>query len=496
MNDILVPSSKKHQQTMQDKRTADLVLARWSDGQKDRQAREERYLLYFTHLYVEQWLSHELPAGDRPKISLFLSADTIRQYRAKLFPGRAEIGIKVYDDTLTNEDGIDNTNAVETAKYEQHILETYEQNQMPLILHDQSEWFFVGGDSCIFAPHNPIGTVGKNADTMIFSVDPCKCTIGIHGNRKVFGMHEQTITAQEARKLPWVHLDQDINDEDVLSDIYYFDLYNYCRIINESNESAKVLPNPYINPYEVPYFWIPNNANPGSLDGNSELRHLRILDKELNFRISDYAERLRSGVLGPVFVSGAGNNKKINLDKDFINYLGDNGKAERLGLAGDGKDFLEYFNFLLDIYQKKTTITDDVVGTKNANAVSSGIALQYKFLSLQELIDEKRLVWDNALKQLNKQILYYKFGKGKYRNKPIYVNALPTDETVAATNAVKLVEAGLKARESAIDDLNPNESAQEIIKKISADQSKNPEFYKKESTNNFPNSNNTLNKKV
>lgn len=465
---------------------AELVLKRWEQGKAVRQEREARYLLYFTHLYIEQWAQKEIPAGDRPKISLFLSADTIRQYRAKLFPGRAEVGIKVYDDT-TIQDSQDTTVTENTAKYEQHILETYEDNQMPIILHDQAEWFFVGGEACIFAPHDTTGNPGKDANTQIYSINPTKCTIGIHGNRKVFGMHEQTITAQEARLLPWCKLDADIDDSDVLSDIYYFDQSNYCRIINEDKLCSKVLPNPYTKPYCVPYFWIPNNAKPGSLEGNSELRHLRILDKELNFRISDYAERIRSGVFGPVFVSGAGNNKNINLDKDYVNYLADGGKAERLGLAGDGAEYLNYFNFLLDIYQKKTTITDDVVGTKNANAVSSGIALQYKFLSLQELVDEKRLVWDNGLKQLNKQILYYKFGPGKYRNKPIYANVLPTDETVAVRNAVLAVESGLTARETAIDTLNPNESAREIIKKINTDKEKNPDFYKKSAPNNFQN---------
>jgi hypothetical protein len=457
---------------------AELALARWEEDKKNRAARAERYLLYFTHLYIEQWLAKEIPAGDRPKISLFLSADTIRQYRAKLFPGRAEVGIKVYPETTVTNEAV--PTETETAKYENQILETYEANQMPLILHDQSEWFFVGGEACIFAPHDPIGTPGKNADTLIFSIDPQKCTIGIHGKTKVYGMHEQTITAQQARKLDWVKLAADISDDAVLSDIYYFDLFNYCRIINNDKESAKVIPNPYAPGYEVPYFWMPNNAKPGSQIGNSELRHLRTLDKELNFRLSDYAERLRSGVLGPVFVSGAGNNKNISLDKDFINYLGLGGKAERLALSGDGKEYLDYFEFLLSIYQKKTTITDDVIGGKNTNAASSGIALQYKFLSLQELIDEKRLVWDNGLKQLNKTILYYKFGAGKkYRNKPIYVNALPTDESVSANNNVKLVEAGLKARESAIDELNPNESAQDIIKKINLDKTANPDFYKK-----------------
>lgn len=467
----------KEAELIRNKSVAETALARWSDTKADRTDRANRYLLYFTHLYVEQWLAKECPAGDRPKISLFLSADIIRQYRAKLFPGRAEIGIKCYSDNLDSADPA-------ISNYENHVLQTYEENQLPLILHDQSEWFFVGGEACIFVPHDPTKTPGKGADAKIFSIDPTHCSIGVVGGKKVYGMHEQTITAQQARKLRWVNLPDSISDETILSDIYYFDLYNYCRIINEDINNAKVLPNPYAPGYEVPYFWIPNNARPGSQSGNSELRHLRILDKEINFRLSDYAERLRAGVLGPIFISGAGKNKNVSLDKDYINFLEAGGKAERLGLAGDSKDYLEYFQFLLDIYQKKTTISDDVIGTKNANAVSSGIALQYKFLSLQELIDEKRLIWDNAIKQLNKQILYYKFGAGnKYRNKPIYASSLPTDETVAARNNALLVESGIKARETAIDEMNPNESAKFIMQKIEKDRIANPDFYKKSSSN-------------
>lgn len=456
---------------------AELALTRWSDDAKNRADRTQRYLMYFTHVYVEQWAAKDIPAGDRPKISLHLTADTIRQYRAKLFPGRAEIGVKCYPETVNNDQ---NTDSTATADYENTILDAYEANEMPVILHDQSEYFFVGGDACLFVPHNPAGTPGKGAEALIYSMDPRKTSIGIFGNQKVYGMHEQTITAQQARKLPWVHLPEDMADATVLSDIYYFDLDYYCRIINEDKNSSKVLPNPYETDYKIPYFWAANNSLPGSIQGNSELRHLRILDKELNFRLSDYAERLRSGVLGPVFVSGAGNNKNISLDKDYINYLPLGGKAERLGLPGDGADYLEYFNFVIDLYNKKTTITDDVIGTKNANAASSGIALQYKFLSLQELIDEKRLVWDNLLRHMNKTILYYKFGAGKkYRNKPIYASVLPTDETAAARNNALLVEAGLKPRETAVDELNPNESAKDMMNKIDADMKKNPQLYKK-----------------
>lgn len=462
-------------------KAAELALKRWSDDKNNRSLRADRYIQYFTHLYVEQWLAREIPIGDRPKISLFLSADTIRQYRAKLFPKCADIGIKVYPETQETDNTENETN---TAIYENHVLETYEANQMPIILHDQAEWFFVGGDACIFTPHDPTATPGSGADTLIFSIDPTQTTIGIHGNKKAYGMHEQSITAQQARTLDWVHLSNDIDDSAILSDIYYFDEFNYCRIIDQDLNCIKVLPNPYEDNYKIPYHWIPNNAKPGSLEGNSELRHLRILDKELNFRISDYSERLRSGVLGPVFISGAGNNKNISLDKDYINFLSDHGKAERLGLPGDSKDYLEYFKLLLDIYQKKTTITDDVVGTKNATAATSGIALQYKFLSLQELIDEKRLIWDNNLRQINKTILYYKFGSGKkYRNKPIYANNMPADETTQARNAALLVESGLQSRESAIDELNPNESANEIIKRINKDKTANPDFYKSKPTN-------------
>jgi hypothetical protein len=450
------------------KKAVELALKRWADDEVNRQERVKRYATYFTHVYIEQWAAKDIPAGQRPKITLFLSADVIRQYRAKLFPAAAELGIQCYDEP--------GEKTKKTSEYEQHILDTYEKNQMPLILHDQSELYFIGGEACIYAPHDPVNVPGK-AEAKIYSLNPCDVTIGIYGAQKVYGMHEQTITAQQARRLEWCTISDDIPDSQELSDIYYFDLYNYVRVINNDVNCAKVLPNPYARGYEVPYFWIPNNSKPGSTVGNSEVRHLVVLDKELNFRVSDYAERLRNGVLGPVFVSGASPKTNISLDADYINYLAAGGKAERLSLAGDGNEYLEYFNFLLDIYQKKTTITDDVLGTKNVNANMSGVALQYKFLSLQELIDEKRIVWNSQLKALNRQILYYKFGAGIYRNKPIYANVIPNDEVADARTNIALVKAGLRARESAIDVINPNESVAEIVKKIQKDAKLNPQFY-------------------
>lgn len=448
--------------------TAQLALDRWEAGAADREDRVRKYSRYFTHVYIEQWLQKELPAGDRPKISLFLSADTIRHYRAKLFPGAAELGIQCFDDTKKT--------GKKTAEYEQHILDTYENNQMPQILKDESELFFVGGEACIYAPHNPAQTPGS-AEANIFALNPCDVTIGIYGGKKVFGMHCQKITAQQARAEDWCKLSDDITNDQELDDLYYFDLYNFVRVINNDVNCSKVVKNPYAVGFEVPYFWIPNNSNPGSMEGNSEVRHLQVLDKELNFRISDYAQRLRDGVLGPVFVSGASPKNNISLDRDYINYLAAGGKAERLGLAGDGSEYLSYFNLLLDIYQKKTTITDDVLGTKNVNAQMSGVALQYKFLSLQELIAEKRIIWNVQLKALNRQILYYKFGPGIYRNKPIYAPILPADEVAEARTNATLVRAGLRSRETAIDVLNPNESAGEIVKKIQKDKKENPDFY-------------------
>lgn len=456
--------------------TAEMVLQRWADDQSARTDRFNRYLAYFTHLEAEQWAQKEIPAGDRPKISLFLSTDTIRNYRAKLFPGRAAVGVKVYPENKNQ------TEEEETAKFENHILETYSNNELAVILAEQSKWFFVGGEACFFAPHNPAKTPGKDAETFIFSLDPTTVTIGLIGNLKFYGMHEQTISAQQARQLDWCHLDQNIKDSEMLSDIYYFDLQYYVRIINQDKENAKVLPNPYDPEFKIPYFWIPNNSKPGSREGQSELRHLRILDKEFNFRISDYAQRLRGAVLGPIFVSGAGTNKNISLDNDFINFLAPGGKAERLGLPGDGQEYLNYFEFLLKIYQGKTAITDTVMGTKEAQSASSGIALQYKFLNLQELIDEKRIMWDSNIKKLNKTILYYKFGSGKkYRNEPIYQNAMPQDETVKVNNNIAAVQAGLKPRETAIDEINPHLAAGTALEKIDEDMKKNPDLYKKTS---------------
>lgn len=459
------------------KKTAELVLQRWGDDQKTREDRANRYLAYFTHLEIEQWATKDIPAGERPKISIFLSTDTIRNYRAKLFPARAKIGVKVYDEKGGTSD--------ETAKHENHILDTYEKNELALILTEQSKWFFVGGEACIFAPHDPAtGKPGNNAEAFIFSLNPTTVTIGITGNKKFYGMHEQKISAQQARKLDWVKLDENISDSTMLSDIYYFDLDNYCRIINQDKTNAKVIPNPYEYDYKIPYFWIPNNANPGSREGKSELRHLRILDKEFNFRISDYAQRLRQGVIGPVFVSGASANKSISLDSDFVNFLAPGGKAERLGLPGDGQEYINYFEFMLKIYQGKTAITDTVMGTKDAQSASSGIALQYKFLNLQELIDEKRILWDSNIKKLNRTILYYKFGGGqnKYRNEPIYQSVLPQDETIKVNSNIAAVEAGLKPREVAIDEINPYLAAGDAFKKIEEDMKKNPELFKKTST--------------
>lgn len=466
---------------------AELALKRWKNSADSRTDRTNRYLLYFTHWNMEQWLKSEEPAGDRPKISLFLSFDTIRQYISKLFPGRADIGIKIYPDkTETQKD---------SSEQENHVLNTYDDNKMPLKLHEQAKWFFVGGDACFFVPHDSNQSLIGGADAKIFSLNPITVSIGFVGGQKVYGMHESSITAQQARKLDFVNLNSSIFDDEELSDIYYFDLYNYVRVINYDITSSKILPNPYSSGYEIPYFWLPNNSNPGTINGNSELRHLRILDKEYNFRISDYAERLRSAVLGPLFVSGAGNNKSISLDKDCINFLAAGGKAERLGLPGDSKDFLEYFKLLDDILARKTTISSDTAATK-INAVSSGVALQYRFLSLQELIDEKRLTWDDGLKEINKQILYYKFGSDhKFRNKPIYPSMLPTDNAQVATTNVLLVQSGLKSRKAAIDELNPYESAEDVIAEIDADKKLNPDFYKKPLQNNFPPTNSPIDTK-
>jgi len=441
-------------------KTVESIKAFWAQSYTTRAARLNSYKGYHIHVYDDQWSDIDEPAGDRPKVEMFLSSDIVRKYRSHLFPQSAKLGVRFTPDP---EQEIKVAREL-ASKYEDQVLDTYRENKLPLILRLQAEFFVVGGAAVLYAPHDTKNNPGNKAKTLIYSLDPSEFAFIRLGYEIVAGMHRQPILVKDAKKLGCVTDIDSHDDLEEIDDLYYFDKQKFVRIIGDS---FKIVDNPLAGTgYEIPYYFIPNNPDPLTMEGTSDITQFEKIDQELNARLSDLSLRIRESILGPVTVSGDGV-KKYSLDPDMVNYVPTGGKAERLAPAGDGKEFLEYINLMLGLYQRKTAVTDPVLGIETAAVASSGIAMQFKFLNLDELIQEKRLTWDIALRHLNERIIYNYFGEKSYRrNDPIYPPATPTDETQKTNNAVAMVGAGITSRAAMTDDLNPTRTPEEIRQQI------------------------------
>lgn len=429
-------------------------------GTKD--VREARANIFFKFqsfvLDGEQWLEKEKPEGEKPCLTFNHSEDHFLTYLSKLFPrnsqtGTLAIGAKV--------------KGAEKDKCEKEILHVYENEKFASTVLEQGQNFLIGGSGCFYYPQDPITKSAK-----IISLDPTKVYLGWDGNKlSQFAFEDEISLADvEQTKQYWLieKIKNFLKDENgaqrkfkKTKRITYWD--NDCQIIAVDN-NFKIAKNE--NGF-IPFSWIPNMPKSHKHEGIPESKKLYALDKEFNKRASDFAQRVRTNTK-PVLATFTDKETK-DLDNENMKGIlpfapGD--KAEFLHLT-ENKELLDYLEMLTQKMSSKMAINDAVQGSIKSNV--SSLSMVYYFSPLMDRIGLKRIYWDEAFRELNRAILFYKFGIKDAKTDPIYEPVLLTDQKTKIENTVLLLENKLISHEDAIDELRGTENAGEKLAGIMKD---------------------------
>jgi hypothetical protein len=214
----------------------------------------------------------------------------------------------------------------------------------------------------------------------------------------------------------------------------------------------------------IPFSWIPNKPKPHSHEGRSDGKTLFDLEKEYNFRTSDFAQRVKSNTKAVLAVYSERDSSK--LDKEAMSgVMGMNqgDKAEFLHLT-ENKEALDYIDLIERKMDKKMAVNDAVNGEIKSNV--SSLSMMYYFSPLLDRVGLKRVYWDQAFRELNAAILFYAFGRNEYRTQPVYQPVMMADTEAKINQTVLLLQNRLISHADAIDIIRGEENSVEKFNEI------------------------------
>ncbi len=406
----------------------------------------------------EQWYEDEKPEGDKPVLTFNQSEDHYFTYLAKLFPRNSETGTLAIGVKVEGE---------KKEEAEKEILETYKDNKLGSIVLEQAQNFFIGGTGCFYYPQDEISGKAK-----IISLDPTTVYLGWNGGQLSQFAFEDEISLADTNntKQNWLisAITKLITGETEATRkfkktkrITYWD--NTCQIIAVGDD-YKITKNE--NGF-IPFSWIPNMPKAHRHEGIPETKKLYTLDKEFNQRASDFALRVKSNTKA---VLAAFTDKDMSkIDEEEISGIlpfGKDDRAEFLKLE-ENKELLDYLNLLSDRIGEKMAVNEAVKGAVKSNV--SSLAMVYYFSPLMDRIGLKRIFWDEAFRELNKAILFYKFKSMEFKTEPIYEPVLLSDQSTKIDNVIKMIDSKLISHEDAIDQLRGSENAKVKVAEILED---------------------------
>lgn len=440
------------------KQIVDDFISSATGATRKRTAQFEKYERFISD--NDQWDLSEQKLGDVPQLTFNQTEDYINTYLAKLFPrntetGALEIGVKSKE-----------TDETKKEKYEKEIFATYEQNALPEILLEQGQNFLIGGDAALYYPRDPMTTKAK-----IISLDPTKCYLGWNGNKLEQFAFTDEISIAEARKnthdswlVRFIRDTLKIANEETerfrkTERITYWDeKYQIIKVGSQVTIRANA-------DGFIPFSWIPNKPKPGSREGRSDGKSLYGLEKEYNFRTSDFAQRVKSNTQALLATYSELDGTKMDRDKisSGILPLNQGDKAEFLHLT-ENAEALDYIGLIERKMDKKMAINDAVNGEIKSNV--SSLAMMYYFSPMLDRIALKRVYWDQAFRNLNQAILFYAFGAGQYSTEPIYQPVMMLDTETKIKNTILLLENRLISHKDAIDIIRGTENAVKKFEEI------------------------------
>ncbi len=435
--------------------------------QKTEQIRKNREI-YFNEFNKfikdgDQWTNTEEPDEGKIKLTLNNAEDVINTYKAKMFPrnqksGTMKIGVTIFEKDETTKE-----------KYKNEIIETYDEEKISKKILEQVENFLVGGAACFYYPQNPITKKAK-----IISLDPRFINLNFDEYGEINQFAFIDFIDKEKNANNWLNnlINRAIkkSDQREIKRITYWDK-NYQIIIAEEEIEIKENKNKLI-----PFSWIPNSPKAHTHEGYSEGYNIKKLDKEINFRTSDFGGRIKENTTPNLAIYTDKDTDNISRDERGILPLGQDDKAEFLKLT-ENKEVLEYINEIKKTIRDKKAINSATTGEIKSNV--SGLTMAYYFSPLLDRIGLKRIYWVEAFKELNNAILNYKFGHKYYRTEPVFESVLVSDESTKIDNTIKRLNNNLVSHTEAINELG-EENAEKKFKEILIEKEKIKEIENKQ----------------
>lgn len=441
-----------------------LIAGSANDNRTTRRAQFEKYQQFV--LNGNQWQEFEEKEGDDPQLTFNKSEEYADTYLSKLFArnpetGAMEVGVRA----LTKDKG-------DKEKFEREIIRAYRQNKIAATLLEQGQNFFIGGDAAIYYPQDPITKRAR-----ILSIDPTTLFLGWEGSRLGEFAFEDEISlaeAEEVRKDSWLTralsaaLGKMTGEGDKRS-------RKQKRITYWNREVQIMRVGDY---YEVkknetgilPLSWIPNKPIAHRHEGRSEFKSLYSMERENNFRMSDFGLRIKNNTKAILALFTKKDGEKLERDRiEGLLPLDPDDRAEFLKIA-ENKEVLEYIETIEKRMDRKMAINDAVNGTIKSNV--SSLAMMFYFSPLLDRIALKRVYWDEAFREINRAILTYAFGKGDFETDPIYNPVMALDQESKIKNVVLMLQNRLISHEDAIDTLRGGENASEKLAEIEREMGK------------------------
>lgn len=410
-----------------------------------------------------QWESFEAKEGDDPELTFNKSEEYADTYLSKLFArnpetGAMEVGVRSLEKEKSKKE-----------KYENEIFSCYRQNKIAATLLEQGQNFFIGGDAAIYYPQDPITKKAK-----IISLDPTSLWLGWEGSHLSEFAFEDEISlaeAEEVKKETWLTraitavMGQMTGEGDKRT--------RKVKRITYWNTQAQIIQ--IGNHFEVkknetgvlPLSWIPNKPIAHKHEGRSEFKSLWSLERENNFRMSDFGLRVKKNTAAILALFTKKDAAKLEENRvEGILPLAPEDKAEFLKIA-ENKEVLDYIETIENRMDRKMAINDAVNGTIKSNV--SSLAMLFYFSPLLDRIALKRVYWDEAFRELNRAILTYAFGSGNFETDPIYNPVMAVDQETKTKNIVLMLQNRLISHVDAIDALRGGENATEKIAEIEAE---------------------------
>lgn len=233
---------------------------------------------------------------------------------------------------------------------------------------------------------------------------------------------------------------------------------------------AKVVGKP--NPYGfIPFVHIPNARPANEFWGVSDLQAVIPLNRELNERMSDMADVIHFHSDPPVIFKGVSEHSELAVGPGTVWDIPADAEVSLLEWKGQQPATFEHIDRVMRALHDLAETPKTAFG--ETGRIQSGVALEMELQSLVQKTTRKRAIWTGGLRRRNGMILSMAqlMGLGKfapYRSRVIWASLVPSDQSTEVDNQVKLVQAGLRSRATAMDLLGM-ESPEEEMARIEAE---------------------------